>query len=158
MKVLWLKTTDLRVGDIFIMIPTNIVYEVVAIPPGSDPKNKSLMVNKYEVWDKEKAEPIMLRLDFPIEAEWLTFRVDVKSLREAFLKGAKWWEYKKSGGFTMWQSDQNYAWEAAKLRYKQEEHYCGKINPSAPQKSCCKGEWQCDECRALDADALEPML
>jgi hypothetical protein len=37
-------------------------------------------------------------------------------LREAFVKGAKWWEFESTGG-TMWQSDQHKAHEEAALRY-----------------------------------------
>lgn len=35
----------------------------------------------------------------------------------AFVAGAKWWEYEKSGGFTMWQSDQEAAAKEAAQRY-----------------------------------------
>jgi hypothetical protein len=37
-------------------------------------------------------------------------------VRTAFFKGAKWWEFKSTGG-TMWQSDQKLAWEEACKKY-----------------------------------------
>jgi hypothetical protein len=40
----------------------------------------------------------------------------IRQLREAFLKGAKWWEFKSTCG-TMWQSDQKEVWEAACRKY-----------------------------------------
>lgn len=43
--------------------------------------------------------------------------VDYESaLGDAFVAGAKWWEYERSGGFTMWQSDQQEAAEEAARR------------------------------------------
>jgi hypothetical protein len=41
-----------------------------------------------------------------------------KALVQAFLQGAKWWEYKQSLGFTMWQSDQEAAVEEAKRKLR----------------------------------------
>ena len=38
-----------------------------------------------------------------------------QGLREAFVQGAKWWEF-ESRGATMWQSDQQKAWDAAECR------------------------------------------
>jgi hypothetical protein len=40
-----------------------------------------------------------------------------KKLVAAFIEGAKWWEFHKSGGFTMWQSDQNLALKEAEKRF-----------------------------------------
>jgi len=39
-------------------------------------------------------------------------------LRRAFVAGAKWWEYHKTG-FTMWQSDQSLAEIEADKKYKE---------------------------------------
>jgi hypothetical protein len=39
-----------------------------------------------------------------------------ENVRTAFFKGAKWWEFKSTGG-TMWQSDQKLAWEEACKKY-----------------------------------------
>lgn len=36
--------------------------------------------------------------------------------REAFLRGAKWWEYRSTNG-TMWQSDQKEVYEEACRKY-----------------------------------------
>lgn len=39
----------------------------------------------------------------------------VDGLLCAFVQGAKWWEYQKTG-FTMWQGDQRLAWITAECR------------------------------------------
>jgi len=39
-------------------------------------------------------------------------------LRRAFVNGARWWEYAKTG-FTMWRYDQDEAEEEAERRYPQ---------------------------------------
>lgn len=40
-----------------------------------------------------------------------------EELKQAFVQGAKWWEY-VSRGATMWQSDQHDAWEEAERKAK----------------------------------------
>ena len=52
-----------------------------------------------------------------------------EKLINAFVQGAKWWEYYKTK-FTMWQSDQNLAWKAASE--KQANGSLGRLIPSPP--------------------------
>ena len=47
----------------------------------------------------------------PLEGTW-----PEDDIRRAFVAGASWWEYHKTG-FTMWQSDRNLAEDEAERRY-----------------------------------------
>ena len=59
-------------------------------------------------------------------------------LRRAFIAGAKWWEYHKTGG-TMWQSDQRLAEDEADKRYKEQE---------------IRGDYPCDAIESLPKERL----
>lgn len=43
-----------------------------------------------------------------------------EALLQAFVRGARWWEFQKTGA-TMWQSDQRKAYDAAKAKYNAPE-------------------------------------
>jgi hypothetical protein len=51
-------------------------------------------------------------------------------LREAFVKGAKWWEFESTKG-TMWNSDQHKAWDEAKRRYPDAALTRGKLEEAS---------------------------
>ena len=54
--------------------------------------------------------------------------------RLAFLKGAKFWEYKTTNG-TMWQSDQKDVWTEACLRYPASTEQQVQADPASSQDS-----------------------
>ncbi len=65
-----------------------------------------------------------------IEGKWAK-----DDIRRAFVAGAKWWEFHRTGG-TMWQSDRNLAEAEASKRYAPQK----AVAPSAQSRCNCYTE------------------
>lgn len=77
--------------------------------------------------------------------------VGEKGLREAFLAGAKWWEFHTTDA-TMWQSDQADTWKEAEKRYGPGERSdpIAALRPAAPQVV------ECPTCKSQDVNCSDP--